>query len=42
MTEPQDENLEKRPGGRIGIRDQDGRHGLQIRPNPGEQRMLMV
>ena len=26
MTEPQDENLEQRPGCRIGVHDQDGRH----------------
>ncbi len=27
MTEPQNENLEQRPGCRIWIHDQDGRHG---------------
>jgi hypothetical protein len=37
VTEPQDENLEKRPGCRIGIRDQDGRHTANLdvpRQNP--------
>jgi DNA-binding response OmpR family regulator len=32
MTEPQDEHLEKRPSGRIGILDQDGRHGTIFEP----------
>ena len=38
MTEPQDEYLEQRPGSRIWIHDQDGRHDGIVgrdRPKPG-------
>jgi len=42
VTEPQDEELQQRPVGRIGIDDQDGRHEAQLSPTAWSRRLIVV